>query len=855
MEDGDDGGDDVDESQRGEWSQGGDKDDGNGEENAGGGKPGAKKAPHPPCPRVHPALLVARFALYLALALALALAGSVMLHLRQRQQAAQGAASLPPSRLLPGARDCVASPVLPWSALRDDGFCDCGDGSDEPGTSACSGADSATFTCADRLLPLTVPSSRVEDGVCDCCDGSDETAGDRDGGTGAARAPPCPNTCAAEAAARVAALRASARIEADGAAARAAVHEPAGTEAWVALAESVAALEARAAGLQHNFRALHGQLFPPGVDPRAAQQQLASRPGGYQAMQQLQQLRAEAQHAGNALGRQAAMLKMDLGSGHAWLALAGKCALSDPLAEKVVKGGTSNVQVEMSVFVVCPFANVTQVDPADVPWYRYIHGIPTPPEKAAMGKTEDSRNATVATAEAVAGAAEVVIDAAGLDAAVAVLASGEAAALEGSGAQAVAQATFDAAVGNSAAGTTAPAGAALLATGVVEEGLSPEAGAGDGEKKAKKKKKKQKKAKAASSSSLPPPPPPGKRPVVLGHWTAWEVPAAQDAADAAWARDHGGVGLGAAAWLPAVAQAALPPWAGEALGLGHALLAAAARDASTHAWGTLWPLAKAQVAGAAAAAARALLAAAVAFANAAEAAAAQALGLPAPQRGAVSAAAFAGKVRGQVGGAAAVAGAAGSAGTGSSGGGAGADAAGAGAEGNLVAGGSVLDGLLAALPLPHPNGRPRAHARASAADRWAADAAARRAGPAGGGISGRGLGLPGPSRPPTAGLVVALGYPDRGKAERLAGGGSGGVVMRFAHGDGCGGGGNGGVRTVAVGFACGGAGAEQVVSVDEDGPCDYHILLTTPAACSTARAEALEKEAAALDLALARHRP
>lgn len=91
-----------------------------------------------------------------------------------------------------------------------------------------------------------------------------------------------------------------------------------------------------------------------------------------QAMQAMQQGSAATQRAMNVAASTRALVNMDSGVNKTWLGLHGQCLFSDVLSEKVVKGGTSNIQVESYVYVIYPFSNISQVTPDDEKYWRSL---------------------------------------------------------------------------------------------------------------------------------------------------------------------------------------------------------------------------------------------------------------------------------------------------------------------------------------------------------------------------------------------------------------------------------------------------------------------------------------------------
>ena len=245
----------------------------------------------------------------------------------------------------------------------NDDYCDCKDGSDEPGTAACSHIISSHFFCTDTRITRHIPTSMVNDGVCDCCDGSDEMD---------ALHICTKSTCDEELRRQREDTRQQAETHENGATASQQVR-PGGTSpngaraAFVdykqrgrakytkdlqdkeaELVEVRGYIQQSIQKLQSSGRAINPANPTAGVDPRALQ--------FYQMVNN---------HI-DAVKYHSSMLEKleetDLGGRLQYFPLLSQCFRSPIINEKRLKGGTPNVVPQLYQFELCPYKHVTQFE-------------------------------------------------------------------------------------------------------------------------------------------------------------------------------------------------------------------------------------------------------------------------------------------------------------------------------------------------------------------------------------------------------------------------------------------------------------------------------------------------------------
>ncbi len=203
----------------------------------------------------------------------------------------------------------------------NDGFCDCADGTDEPGTNACT---HGRFYCANKgHVSRLIPSSMVDDSFCDCCDGSDEPPGS------------CPDACAAQAA----------TVSAEEVAREATLQVV--RQKRVVLSrkakEAMSEVTQQIDRLQVIGKKLTTQLQEAAGDGAAS----------YRLRSQLQRLQ----------GTYRSLLALRDGGLGDYLAVASDCVETNPaVSEKLFAGGSKNYVAKSYVFRVCPFRFVVQID-------------------------------------------------------------------------------------------------------------------------------------------------------------------------------------------------------------------------------------------------------------------------------------------------------------------------------------------------------------------------------------------------------------------------------------------------------------------------------------------------------------
>lgn len=244
------------------------------------------------------------------------------------------------------------SATVLWDSVNDN-YCDCADGSDEPGTSAC---PTSTFFCRNdggsKWSEESFPSSHISDGVCDCCDGSDEPG----------RTPSCPNLCNKKALQNRLGIKKLAKKHSRGYKSR----------------KSKGSLKS----LKKQFLDFKEKQFSKmgeeessaiaemnrmqGYFQKASQSGSAIDPRAYQYASQLQ-------HSLRGIAFHRQMLEKlqskHLGSRMEFFPmLISKCIRSDYINEKRFKGGTPNVVPQIYQIELCPFRTITLLEINHTVW-------------------------------------------------------------------------------------------------------------------------------------------------------------------------------------------------------------------------------------------------------------------------------------------------------------------------------------------------------------------------------------------------------------------------------------------------------------------------------------------------------
>lgn len=242
---------------------------------------------------------------------------------------------------------------------------------------------SSAFEC-NSIPARAVSWALVGDGVCDCCNGADETP--------ATRVEQCPDTCDAERVALMSRLATIAQAHEDGVKrARKEILPPqrlSGMRAHLKASADEAAADAMQVRREYDRQ----------VDAIKKRGQKISQ----STHQQLQRLQDHVKHMKLMSAVAANRATAAFGKGDHWLSLLGRCAFSQPITEKLTKGGSTTSIPKRYIYGVCFGGNVTQAEWLPDEWIRADQaavgkGITTV-EVRADGRTAPTANRTVSDA-------------------------------------------------------------------------------------------------------------------------------------------------------------------------------------------------------------------------------------------------------------------------------------------------------------------------------------------------------------------------------------------------------------------------------------------------------------------------